>query len=91
MKRQFYYRGAVGNLESDQLPDGGAQQPLVGGAPLDDSVAKYQLVTVVSYDADRQIHQLQIGPESQDSPSSPTPSLSVDLGKSDIRLALPKR
>ena len=40
VKRQFYYRGAVGNLESDQLPDGGAQQPLVGGAPLDDNVAK---------------------------------------------------
>ena len=42
VKRQFYYRGAIGNLESDQLPDGGVQQPLVGGAPLDDNVAKYQ-------------------------------------------------
>ena len=34
VKRQFYYRGAVGNLESDQLPDGGVQQPLVGGGTL---------------------------------------------------------
>ena len=90
VKRQFYYRGAVGNLESDQLPDGGAQQPLVGGAPLDDRVAKYQPVIVVNYDATTKLHQLQIDPESQDPPSSPTPSLSVDLGKSDIRLALPR-
>jgi len=90
VNRQFFYRGAVGNLESDQLPDGGAQQPLVGGAPLDDNVAKYQLVTVVSYDADRQIHQLQISPESQESPSSPAPPHFVDLGKSDIRLARPR-
>lgn len=34
VNRQFFYRGAVGNLESDQLPDGGVQQPLVGGGTL---------------------------------------------------------
>ena len=57
---------------------------------LDDDVAKYKLVTVVSYDADRQLHQLQLSPESQESPSSPAPSLLVDLGKSDVRLASPR-
>ena len=57
---------------------------------MDDNVAKYELVTVVSYDANTKFHQLQIGPESQKSPSSPTPPLFVDLGKSDIRLALPR-
>ena len=31
VNRQFFYRGTVGSLDSDQLLDGGAQQPLVGG------------------------------------------------------------
>ena len=57
---------------------------------MDDNVAKYKLVTVVSYDANTKLHQLQISSESQDSPSSPAPPLSVDLGKSDIRLARPR-
>ena len=90
VNRQFFYRGTAASLDSEQLPDGGVQQLPVGGAPLDDNVAKYELVTVVSYDADRQLHQLQIGPEPQESPSSPAPSLFVDLGKSDIRLASPR-
>ena len=38
VNRQFFYRGAVGSLDSEQLPDGGAQQSPVGGAPLDDNV-----------------------------------------------------
>ena len=57
---------------------------------MDDNVAKYKLVTVVNYEADRQLHQLQLSPEPQESPSSPAPSLLVDLGKSDVRLASPR-
>ena len=34
VNRQFFYRGAAGSLDSEQLPDGGAQQPPVwGGHP----------------------------------------------------------
>ena len=69
---------------------GESNSPWWGGAPLDDNVAKYQLVTVVSYDANTKFHQLQTGPEPQESPSSPAPPFSVDLGKSDIRLARPR-
>ena len=32
VKRQFFYRSAVGSLDSEQLPDGGAQVP-GGGDP----------------------------------------------------------
>ena len=87
VNRQFFYRDTAASLDSEQLPDEGAQQPPVGGAPLDD---KYKLVTVVSYDADTQFHQLQLSPEPQESPSSPTPSFSVDLGESDVGLASPR-
>ena len=48
VNRQLFYRGTAGSLNSEQLPDWGAQQLPVGGAPLDDNVAKYKLVTVVS-------------------------------------------
>ena len=34
VNRQFFYRGAVGSLDSEQLPDGGAQQSPVGGGTL---------------------------------------------------------
>ena len=33
VNRQFFYRSAVGSLDSEQLPDGGAQQSPVWGHP----------------------------------------------------------